>query len=540
LLRYIFSVWKICLCQFQIGRFSLASEGKTVSHVGMSPKPIRGGRAARKSARVKGPSLNPAPPGQHGGRYKPLERGEIEAIFEAALCLLETLGMGEVPERLRVDLISGGAVDLPGDRLGVPRALVIDAIAATPKQFTLHGRDPARSITVGGAAVHFGTGGAAVQTLDRTSRRYRASTLVDLHDLTRLQDRLENISWFTRCCIATDMPDPWQLDLNTAYALMRNTTKPVATAFSEASHVAPLVKMFDMVAGGAGAFQDRPFVKAHISPVISPMRYGADAVDTLYACMDHNIPLSCITAAQAGATAPAPLAGFLVQSLAETLASLVMVHVIKPGYPMVFSNWPFVIDLRTGAFSGGGGETALLNAASAQIINHLGMVSGVAASMTDAKAVDAQYGVEKGLTCLAAALAGGNLIYESTGMMAALLGVSFESFVLDDEMHAATYRILRGIEVKPEALEVSAMADTILSEGHFLGNAQTIAAMERDYVYPALADRTAPITWEEAGAKDAWARAAMRVDEILSTHHPEYIPPDVDAAIRRTFKLSFP
>ena len=106
--------------------------------------------------------------------------------------------------------------------------------------------------------------------------------------------------------------------------------------------------------------------------------------------------MSCITAAQASATAPATLAGFLAQSLAETLASLLMVNVISPGYPMVFSNWPFVVDLRTGAFSGGGGRTALLNAASA-LNNALGLPSGVASSMSDAKAIDAQYGSEKAL-----------------------------------------------------------------------------------------------------------------------------------------------
>ena len=67
---------------------------------------------------------------------------------------------------------------------------------------------------------------------------------------------------------------------------------------------------------------------------------------------------------------------------------------------MVFSNWPLVIDLRTGAFSGGSGETAVLNAASAQISNWLNLPSGVACSMTDAKAIDAQYGMEKGITML--------------------------------------------------------------------------------------------------------------------------------------------
>ncbi|WP_223426743.1 trimethylamine methyltransferase family protein [Tateyamaria pelophila] len=410
------------------------------------PTPRRAGRRARMAARAAGPPSNPAPPGQIGGQYKPLSDADLHSIYRTALRLLSDLGMGEVPTRLRASLEAAGAVSMPNGRVSMPSTLVEEAIDHAPKTFTLHGRDPARSIEVGGNAVHFGTGGAAVQTLDRDSHIYRSATLADLHDFTRLQDALTNISWFTRCCIATDLPDEWALDVNTAYALLRNTNKPVATAFTLAEHVAPIVAMFDMAAGGEGSFAKRPFVKAHISPVISPMRFGADAVETVYACIAHNIPVSCITAAQAGATAPATLAGFLAQSLAETLASLVMVHAIKPGHPMVFSNWPLVIDLRTGAFAGGGGE----NAASAQLSNWLGLVSGVAACMTDAKAIDAQYGAEKGLTSLAAALAGGNLIYESSGMTAALLGASFEAFVLDDEMHAATYRILRGVEVNED------------------------------------------------------------------------------------------
>ncbi|APX12701.1 trimethylamine methyltransferase family protein [Tateyamaria omphalii] len=504
------------------------------------PKPLRKGRSARKVARAAGPPLNPAPPGQPGGLYRPLPDADIQHIYAAALRLLADLGMGEVPDRLRTTLEAAGAQSLPNGRVSIPASLVEEAINQTPKTFPLHARDPARTIEVGGNTVHFGTGGAAVQTLDRETRRYRPSTLQDLHDFTRLQDTLTNVSWFTRCCIAGDMPDEWLLDINTAYALLRNTTKPVATAFTLAEHVAPIVHMFDIVAGGDGAFAKRPFVKAHISPVISPLRFGADAVDTVYACIDHNIPLSCITAAQAGATAPATLAGFLAQSLAETLASLVMVHAIKPGHPMVFSNWPLVIDLRTGAFAGGGGEIAVLNAASAQIINHLGLVSGVAASMTDAKALDAQYGAEKGITSLAAALAGGNLIYESSGMTAALLGASFEAFVLDDDMHAATYRILRGVEVSDDTLDLAGIHAAVLGEGHFLGGPATIAAMERDYVYPALADRETPKVWEDSGALTAWDRAARRVDNILATHHPTYIDDSADAAIRAAFDIRCP
>lgn len=497
----------------------------------------RGGRKGRLALRAAKPVIDPCPPGQIGGSYKPLATFELERIYETALKLLAELGVGDVPERLRRDLRTIGAFDDGAGRILFPSSLVREAIEAAAKAFTLHGRDPARSIEVGASKVYFGTGGAAVQTLDLDSGTYRSSTLRDLHELTRLQDKLANVSWYTRCCVATDVPDNYDLDVNTVYALLANTTKPVATSFTVAEHVAPIVEMLDIAAGGPGEFAKRPFLKAHISPMISPMRYGEDAVDVVYECVKHGIPISCITAAQAGATAPATLAGFLAQSLAETLASLLMVHAIRPGFPMVFSNWPLVVDLRTGAFSGGGGETALANAASAQISNWLGLPSGVAASMTDAKAIDAQYGMEKSLTSLAAALAGGNLVYESSGMTASLLGVSFEAFVLDDEMHSHTYRVLRGVEVSDDNLGYDAICHAVRGEGHFLGGDHTLAAMERDYFYPTLADRDDPRSWADRGAPDAWVRANAKAREILQTHRPTYLSAEQEGAIRSRFNI---
>ena len=446
-------------------------------------KSRRSGRKERLAQRAAPPAVNPAPAGQVGGQYRPLSGRDLKDIYDTALRLLRDLGMGEVPTRLHNDLIAAGAVALDNGRVSFPNALVEDAIASAAKTFVLHGRDPDRSIEVGGDRVYFGTGGAAVNTLDMDSGLYRPSTLVDLHNFTRLQDTLDNVAWFTRCCIATDLPDIFDLDVNTAYALLRNTTKPVATAFTIADHVEPIIKMLDIATGGEGEFAKRPFLKTHISPVISPMRYGEDAVEVVYECIKHNIPMSCITAAQAGATAPATMAGFLAQSLAETLASLVMVNVISPGFPMVFSNWPLVIDLRSGAF------------------------------------------------------AGGNLIYESSGMTAALLGVSFEAFILDDEMHAMTYRALRGVEVSEENLGFDAICAAILGDGHFLGADHTYQAMERDYHYPKLADREQPRTWEENGALDAWARAKAKAQEVLANHHPEYLNPDQDAQIKAAFKI---
>jgi len=340
--------------------------------------------------------------------------------------------------------------------------------------------------------------------------------------------------------VATDVPDILELDVNTAYCLMQYTQKPVGTNFTIGAHVDPIVDMFDQVAGGEGKFAEKPFCKAHISPVISPMRYGEDAFEVALACIRRGVPINNIVAAMSGATSPATIDGMLAASFAESLAALVMVNIFEPGFPTIFSNWPFVIDLRTGAFCGGGGEISILNAGAAQLANHIGVPSGVASSMSDAKAVDAQMGMEKALSSLACGLSGANMVYESSGMMASLLGASSEAFLLDNEMLSHVYRMIRGIEVSEETLAFEAMKNVISGEGHFIGEAQTMEAMERDYFYPRLGDRLEPTAWAEAGATDAWRRANAEVRKILARHRPNYIDPSTDAKIRGEFNILLP
>jgi len=508
----------------------------------MSNKPRRRGkmtaRAAMHAKRAAAPEINPCPPGPIGGQYKPLSDSDIRQIYAAALRILAEIGMGDVPPALMQQALEKGASQNAAGRLCYSAAMVEDVIAGACRGFVLHGRDPKHDIEIGGERVYFGTGGAAVQTLDLDTGHYRAATLQDLYDFTRLADSLNNVSWFTRCCVATDVADVDELDINTAYALIKGTNKPIGTSFTTAATVDPIIDMFDMALGGEGRFRERPFCKAHISPIISPLRYGEDAFDVALACIERGVPLNNIIAAQSGATAPATIAGMLASTLAETLAALMMVNLFAPGYPMIFSNWPFVIDLRSGSFCGSGGEITLLNAASAQLSNWLGLPSGAASSMSDSKAVDAQMGLEKAMSSLGVGLAGCNMVYESSGMMASLLGASFEALLIDDEMLSQVYRVLRGIEVNEETLGFAAIEESVYGEGHFLGGQHTIDAMQRDYFWPsALTDRQAPAVWQEEGAKDMWQRANVKVREILQQHRPVYVDGETDHKIRDRYKI---
>ena len=496
------------------------------------------GRAARHLQRqTKGAIAHPCPPGQIGGQYKPLDKASLGQIIDTAYRLLSEIGLGEVPKELEEMALEKGATLNEAGRLCYSRAMVEDVIAAAPKEFVLYGRDPKHDIEIGGKKVYYGTGGAAVQTLDSQTGHYRASTLHDLYEFTRLADQMDNLSWFTRICVATDIPDIHELDLNTIYALIAGTQKPVGTSFTLGSAVGPAIEMFDLAMGGTGHFAKRPCCKVHISPIISPLKYGEDAFDVAKAAVEHNMVINAIIAAQSGATAPATLAGMLAQTTAETLAALMMVNIIKKGHPMIFSNWPFVVDLRTGSFSGSGGEISVLNAAAAQISNELGLISGVASSMADAKAVDAQMGVEKGLSSLAAGLAGANMIYESAGMMASLLGASFEAMILDNEMLALNQRTIRGIEVNEDSLGFEAIKQAVYGDGHFLGGEHTMDAMLRDYYYPKLANRDSPTIWQETGASDAWQAAKAHLAQLQAEPRETYLSSKADQTIRGKFPI---
>jgi trimethylamine--corrinoid protein Co-methyltransferase len=272
--------------------------------------------------------------------------------------------------------------------------------------------------------------------------------------------------------------------------------------------------------------------------VVPPLKFAVDACRCLEVAVRAGMPVLLLAAGQAGATSPAALAGAVVQEVAEVLAGLVYVNLIRPGHPAIFGPWPFVSDLRTGAMSGGSGEQALLSAACVQMGQFYDLPVGAPAGMSDAKLPDTQAGYEKGMTNLLAAQAGGNLIYESAGMHASLLGCCFESFVIDNDMLGAILRTVRGIEVTDQSLSIDAMREVCIGgPGHFLGHAQTLELMQSEYLYPEVADRSSPKEWVERGAQDVLDRARIHTRALLAEHYPARIDAAVDREIRARFPI---
>ncbi len=470
-------------------------------------------------------------------RFEPLTSDEIIKIHRAALQLLSEVGMADPTPRVLDTALVGGCRLSGEGRLLFPRSLVEDMLASAAKEFTVCGRDPQFDFQARNGTVNFCTGGAAVTMLDIESRSYRPSTLRDIYDLARVCDCLENIQWFTRPVVATDIEDSFELDANTVYACAAGTAKHIATSFSKGEHLYRIKPLLDLLAGGDGKYADRPFCTAHATTVVSPMTFAADSLEVACAAVDMGMPIQCQTGPQAGATAPAALAGTVVQGCAESLASLSVINMLKPGHPVVLGNWLFVSDLRTGAFSGGGPEQALLGAASGQMSAYYGIPGGLGAGMTDAKLPDYQSGFEKAISLTLAALSGGGLVYESVGMLGSLLGSSFESMVIDDELLSFVRRVGRGIEVTEDTLSVDTVRDAVFNAGHYLGHEQTIDLMETEYEYPKFADRQSPEDWWRTGAADMLTRAAESAKHLLHTHHPSHIDGAVDDMIRQNFPI---
>ncbi|MEM7208920.1 MAG: trimethylamine methyltransferase family protein [Pseudomonadota bacterium] len=519
----------------------MTSDPQAETGSGDQPRKRRG--SARKARHEKHRDTSPPAaiePGMSGGVLKPLTQRDLERIHETTLDVLANIGMGEcVPEMIELAEARGCRLNASG-RLCFPRGFVEEIIDGAAQEMTLHARGDADDLVLAGNRVHYGTGGAAVKVLDLDADEYRPATLPDLYNFARIADACDNVHWFTRCVIATEYEDMRALDLNTAYAIAAGTNKHIATAISLAENVAAVVELFDMIAGGEGKFRERPFCKVHTSPVVSPLRFGADGAEVCIAATRAGFPINGITAPQAGATAPAAMAGTLVQANAESLATLILVNLVSPGHPMIFGTWPFVSDLRTGAFSGGGGEEAILSAAAAQVSNFYNLPSGVAAGMSDSKIPDVQAGFEKGISTVLAGLSGANMVQESAGMLGSLLGASYESFVIDNESLGLALRTVRGIEVTDETLSYEVIAQAVDGPGHFLGSDQTIDLMQKEYLYPKLSDRSTPDEWALNGKPTMRENAKQRVREILNNHFPATINAATDQKIRERFKIDLP
>ena len=498
-----------------------------------------GGRTARRNARSAplADHLRPVKAGMLGGSYSPLSPNGEHKIHNAALDALEFIGLADAPQSGIDYMVNAGVILGDDGRLRFPRSLVEDALAAANKNVILHGRDHKHDLDLSGNRVHFGTAGAAVHIVDVLNNEYRDSKVQDLFNAACIVNELDNIHFLQRPMVCRDIVDNREMDYNTIYACCAGTTKHVGTSFTEPSFVTDAIEMLHTIAGSEAAWRERPFVSNSNCFVVPPMKFATESCQVMEACIEAGMPILLLSAGQAGATAPAPIAGAIVQAVAECLAGLVYVYSIKPGHPCIFGTWPFVSDLRTGAMSGGSGEQALLTAGCAQMHRFYDLPGGAAAGIADAKVPDMQAGWEQAMSNVMAGLTGLNMVYEAAGMHASLLGFCLESLIIGDDLLGQAMRCVRGIEVTEDSVSLDVIKRTCLEgPGHFLGSDQTLSLMQTEYIYPSLGDRSSPKEWVELGKPNLVQKAIEKKENILN-NATKKIDPTIDKKLRSAFNI---
>lgn len=493
-----------------------------------------------RPTRSKTDRPNVVPAGMPGGQYRPLKEGDVKRIHEASLSVLERTGIEVVASEAREIFRGAGAqIDEENNRVYIPRSMLEDALAKAQNEVVLYGRDPKHNLSLGGVRVHMGTGGAAVKVLDLETGQVRESTLADVAQIGRLVDALDNIHFYLRACVARDIPNE-NLDLNTYYAAITNTTKHVTGNCFTVGSARDVIEMAAMIAGSLEALRAEPFISFVTSWTVSPLRYAPETVEVLTEIVRQEMPVFLSSAPQAGATSPAALAGTLVQINAEELSGITYCQLVKPGAPVILGYVPSVADLRTGNFVGGAVEFGMMNAAVAQMGQFYNLPVYNSSGLSDSKLPDIQAGYEKGITGLAAALAGSNFIHHSAGFLESMLTVAYEQYVIDDDINGGILRAVRGIEVNEETLSLDLIDEVCRGEGHYLGTQQSLELMNSEYYYPHTSDRQSRDNWEDDGGLDMRERSRRKAREILSAHRPEPIPAEVDAAIRERFEILLP
>lgn len=445
-------------------------------------------------------------------RFELLEPALVDRIVDEALQLLVRPGI-RVEEPEAVAVLVGAGATLAGDRVAIPEGMVRRALDTVPHAFDLFDRSGQVAVRYGQGLVHFDPGSSGVAVLDPETLDTRQSRAADLARLTRVADALPAYDAVSTAVVAHDVPAEVG-DLYRLFVVLLHSGKPVVTGAFTPRGSEVMVDLLAIDAGGREALAERPRAVFDVCPS-PPLTWSEFACRNVMDLGRARVPAELISMPLAGVAAPVTLVGAIVQHAAESLAGVVLHQLAAPGAPIVWGGAPTIVDMRTGSTPMGAIETAMIDAGYAAVGRSLGLPVHAYLGATDAKVIDAQAGLETGMTALLGGLAGIDMI-SGAGMLDFLLAQSPEKLVLDAEAIGMVQRLLRGIATPTETLATAAF-EAAGPEGRFLELPETRRLFRTEQFLPSrVIDRASRRAWLDAGGQDAFARARARVEEIVA------------------------
>jgi trimethylamine---corrinoid protein Co-methyltransferase len=242
---------------------------------------------------------------------------------------------------------------------------------------------------------------------------------------------------------------------------------------------------------------------------------------------DHGVPISLLSMAMGGASAPATLLGELVVINLEILAWIVVLQILYPGTPLLYGSVSSVLDMRTGILPLGAPERGMINSGAAIMAYYYGMPSMCGGLSTDAKQVDVQAGFEKAVTAFPLLVEGASIIY-GVGAVDAGSAISYSQMVMDNELIAGLRRMMEGITMHDLDEEV-AMIKANIPRGNFLKEKHTRRHYKQHW-QPELLNKEAYETWA-VQRKQVAEKSRQKAREILASHQSPRLSAKTEAEI---------
>ena len=503
-------------------------------------RPVRRGRAARQEARLHAAaekipfitrSLTPV---------EVLSEEGVSLIEENADTILEQVGIDfhDWPDALMRFKDAGADVD--GERVRFPRGMCRQLVQATaPREFTQYARNPENNVQIGGTATVLAPayGSPFVRDLDG-GRRY--GTIEDFRNFVKLayQTPFLHHSGGT-VCEPVDLPvNKRHYDM--VYAHMRYSDKPYMGSVTHPQRAQDTVDMARIMFG-ADALEERTYILSLIN-ANSPLVWDSSMLGAAKAYAEANQAVIMTPFILAGAMSPATVAGAAAQTLAESLAGMAYVQLVRPGAPVVFGSFASSMSMQSGAPTFGTPEPALVLYILAACARRLGVPFRSGGSLCASKIPDAQAAYESANTLQPTILAGVNFVLHAAGWLEGGLTMGYEKFVMDLDQCGMMAAFARGVDLSPNGQAL----DAIIENGpgqHFLGTAHTLANFESAFFRSAIADNNSYEQWEAEGALDATNRANVIWKKMLAEYEPPPIDEAVDEELREWVerrKASFP
>ncbi|MFH1186491.1 MAG: trimethylamine methyltransferase family protein [Chloroflexota bacterium] len=455
----------------------------------------------------------------------------IQRILDEAFQLMLSPGIKVLSARARDLLQEAGAHADPSSQIvRIPERAVRAALDTVPRTFHLYDRSGKRVVTYGGNSVHFDPGSSAVHVLDPETLQHRSAQTADLVRLVKVAELLPEYDAQSTAVICDDVPREIG-DLYRLYLVLMYSIKPVVTGAFSNGTLQSMIDMLASLAGGRRQLAERPQAVFDVcpSPPLIWSNFGAENLMELAAA---SVPAEMVSMPLAGAAAPVTLLGAVTQHAAECLSGITIHQSANPGAPIVWGGAPAIFDMRKGTTPMGAVETAMIDASYAEVGKSLGLPTHCYLGASDSKLVDAQAGLESGMTALIGALAGINMI-SGGGMLDFLACQSAEKLVVDAEAVAMAKRLLAGMQVRTPTL-ATAFFEGINFKGDFLKQKATRELFAQEQHLPsAIIDRDSVRGWQHAGSLDTFERAKLRTQDLLRQYERPRIAMQHEAELFR-------